>query len=362
MKNINHRQHFWESTSVNNNSYNNPENLNTLQKASNQKGPRKGNTHHVLSKNIKDNKIGIAGITTEVNRAGKNPILNCRTVTGEKFSGEKKKNNQKVKNETFNWRITTDTRRNNAKSDTLVPHKKYGERKKLLEKRECHLNRESTKFQEKTDIENDASCFSNLITFDDQPTVSEKIPIKNNPQHGTHRDVLRKDFLENSLKNIHFDIHLDLHAGIRGIHTETVPEGRASCNGIRDSTKDDNRKTKHGPSGNTRDGENPPHDNNTGNMNFEKLNKEENAEKELLLEHIKRLEYQNNIFLNNLLNVYYVCMDYIKMQDEKIKKNEEIILFQNKIINDLKANEHFEDTTGMSNDITINCKNDDSDL
>ncbi|ANQ08994.1 Uncharacterized protein PCOAH_00033610 [Plasmodium coatneyi] len=354
MKNINHRQHFWESTTVNNKSYTNPENLNTRHKESNQKEPTKGSTHHVLSKNQKDNQAASS--------ARQNQSLNCKTVRGEKLNGEKKKNNKKVKNDTFNWRVTTDTRRNNANSDTLVPLKKNGERKKLLEKRECLLNGESTKFHEKTDIENDASDFSNLITFDDQPTVSENIPIQNDTPYGTHRDAPRKDDLENSLKNVHFDIHLDVHAGIGGIHSGTVPKGCAAHNGTRYSSRDDNRKTNHGPNGNVEDGKNARHDNNTAKTNFAELNKEENDEKELLLEHIKRLEYQNNIFLNNLLNVYYVCMDYIKMQDEKIKKNEEIILFQNKIINDLKENEHLEDTTGMSNDTTGNCKNGDSDL
>ncbi|GAB67241.1 hypothetical protein PCYB_112620 [Plasmodium cynomolgi strain B] len=373
MKNINHRQHFWESTTVNNKSYTNPENSNTGNKESNEKGPIKGSTHHVLSKKKKNNQTASAEITTEVSSARENPCLNWRTVRGEELSGEKKKSNKKVKNETFNSRVTADKRRNNAKGDTPVPLKKSGEGEKLLEKRECLLNRESTKFHEKTDIENDASDFSNLITFDDQPTVSENIPIQNNPPHGTHRDALRRDDLEISLKNVHFDIHLDDRAGIGGIHTETVPEGCAARNGTRggnrggnrdgsrdrsrdgsrgssrdssrDGSRDGSRKTKHGPSGNGGVGKNPHNGTNTAKAHFAKLNKEEKDEKELLLEHIKRLEYQNNIFLNNLLNVYYVCMDYIKMQDEKIKKNEEIILFQNKIIKDLKASEHLEDTT-----------------
>ncbi|EUD68631.1 hypothetical protein C922_01030 [Plasmodium inui San Antonio 1] len=393
MKNINHRQHFLESTTVNNKSYTNTENLNTQHKESNEKGPTKGSTHPVLSKNKKYNQTASAEITTEVSDTRDNPSLNFITIRGEKLRVEKKKN-KKVKNETFNFRVTADTRRNNAKGDTLFPLKKNGEGKKLLEKRECLLNRESTKFHEKTDIENNTSDFSNLITFYDQPTVCENIPIQNNPPHGTHTDALTRDVLEISLKNVHFDIHLDIHEGIGEIPTETVPEESATRNGNRDGNAGgnrddnrdgnrddnrdgnrddnrdgnrdvntgDNRKTKHGPSVNAGDGKNRPRGNNTAQTNFENLNKEENAEKELLLEHIKRLEYQNNIFLNNLLNVYYVCMDYIKMQDEKIKKNEEIILFQNKIIKDLKASQHFEDTTGMSNDTTGNCKNDDSDL
>ncbi|EDL46599.1 hypothetical protein, conserved [Plasmodium vivax] len=356
MKNINHRQHFWESTTVNNKSYTNPENLNTRHRESNEKGPTKGrSTHHVLGKNKKDNQTASAEITTQVSSARENPSVSCKTVRGEKLSGEKKKNNKKVKNDTLNLRLTADTRRNNAKGDTLVPLKEKGEREKFLEKRECLLNWESTKFHEKTDIENDASDFSNLIPFDDQPTVSENIPVRSNPPHGTHRDAFTRDGLEDLLKNVHFDIHLDAHA-------ETVPGGRAARNGIRGGSGDGGRKAEHGPTKNGGDGKNPPRGNYTAKTNFAKWNKEEKAEKELLLEHIKRLEYQNNIFLNNLLNVYYVCMDYIKMQDEKIKKKEEIILLQNKIIKDLKASEHLEDTTGMSNDTTGNCRNDDSDL
>ncbi|KJP85724.1 hypothetical protein AK88_04646 [Plasmodium fragile] len=362
MKNINHRQRFWETTTANNKSYNNPENLNTRYKESNEKRPTKGSTHHVLSKNRKDNQTTNVEIITEVSRARENPSLNCKPVRGENHSGEKKKNNRKVKNETFNSRVSADTRRNNAQGDTLVPLKKNGQRKIFFEKRECLLNRESAAFHEKKDIENDANNFSNFITFDDEPTVSENSSIQNDTPHRTRRDAPTNDDLDISLKNVHFDIHLDVNGGNGGIHTEaeteTAPQGRAARNGSRDES----RKTKHGPSGNGRDGNNPLRENNTGMMDVEKLNKEENAEKELLLEHIRRLEYQNNIFLNNLLNVYYVCMDYIKMQDEKIKKNEEIILFQNKIIKDLKESDHLEDTTGMSNDTTGNCKNDDSDL
>lgn len=70
--------------------------------------------------------------------------------------------------------------------------------------------------------------------------------------------------------------------------------------------------------------------------NCQRKKEEETLDKKILLDHIKRLEYQNNIFLNNLLNMYYASVDYIKMQDDKIKERDRIIHYQNEIINQLK--------------------------
>ncbi|SCM22702.1 conserved Plasmodium protein, unknown function [Plasmodium chabaudi adami] len=82
---------------------------------------------------------------------------------------------------------------------------------------------------------------------------------------------------------------------------------------------------------------------------------ENDEEKNLLLNHIKRLEYQNSVFLKNMLNMYYTCIDYIKMQDEKIKQKDQIIHFKNQIIMKLKKNKiNYDDTTDISNNFNDN--------
>ncbi|KEG02571.1 conserved Plasmodium protein, unknown function [Plasmodium vinckei vinckei] len=82
---------------------------------------------------------------------------------------------------------------------------------------------------------------------------------------------------------------------------------------------------------------------------------ENDDDKILLLNHIKRLEYQNSVFLKNMLNMYYTCIDYIKMQDEKIKKKDQIIHFKNQMIMKLKKNKiNYDDTTDISNNFNDN--------
>ncbi|CXI66511.1 conserved Plasmodium protein, unknown function [Plasmodium berghei] len=82
---------------------------------------------------------------------------------------------------------------------------------------------------------------------------------------------------------------------------------------------------------------------------------ENDEEKVLLLNHIKRLEYQNSIFLKNMLNMYYTCVDYIKMQDEKIKKKDQIINFKNQVIMKLKKKKmNYDGTTDISNNFNDN--------
>ncbi|CAD2095668.1 conserved Plasmodium protein, unknown function [Plasmodium vinckei brucechwatti] len=93
--------------------------------------------------------------------------------------------------------------------------------------------------------------------------------------------------------------------------------------------------------------------NNIYNITLDMFEKDE--DKILLLNHIKRLEHQNSVFLKNMLNMYYTCIDYIKMQDEKIKKKDQIIHFKNQIIMKLKKNKiNYDDTTDISNNFNDN--------
>ncbi|GAW81713.1 hypothetical protein, conserved [Plasmodium gonderi] len=368
MKNINNRL-FWENTYVNNENYTNSEFLSVPHGGPIKEASTKGKISQVLSK--KHTKIASSDITTNLsNTILSNPIVNstlsCKKPSGEKLNGKKQKW-KKFNSPTFNFHTFPNVKKSKAKNYTHFSQKTNIERKNSFEKRESLLKNESIRYHEKTDIENDANDFTNLIIYDDdQTTFNEKLLTQGKLVHETHRNSLTRDNQEILLKDIHFDIH----AKIGNLDEQSILKRSNVCmqgfNVIRNNKSKNNRRNINKNCDNFEDSKNSFYStnfyNNEGKTNCENLNKRENLDTKFLLEHIKRLEYQNNIFLNNLLNMYYVCMDYIKMQDEKIKKNEEIILYQKKIIQNLKENQHLDDTTGMSNDTYHNCKNNDSEF
>ncbi|CRG93897.1 conserved Plasmodium protein, unknown function [Plasmodium gallinaceum] len=292
MKNI-------KNKNILNKNYNNNNDINNLNlenlklqlfKEYNKKKPIKENLYELSNKNKKYKNY-------------KNKEININTNI--KLNN---KNYMKTKNNIpFNVSSTSNIN-NNFYKDCSAPY--YNQKKnENYEKRECFTKYENSENQEINDLENEVIDFKNVLIYRHIDNDSFHL---NKNHYNEYENNEFNDNLENSLEDTFFDIHTQ----------NEIEKNHVNLN----SNIDKN--------------------NNTTYKNFKN---DENNEKQLLLDHIKRLEYQNNIFLNNLLNMYYVCVDYMKMQDEKIKKKDEIILFQNKIINNLRKREKLDDTNIYNN-------------
>ncbi|CAC9699148.1 conserved Plasmodium protein, unknown function [Plasmodium sp. DRC-Itaito] len=203
-----------------------------------------------------------------------------------------------------------------------------------LEKRECNIiNDESYKIEDTTDMENDILYIHNNSLPSHQSTINnntqELYHINNYNNNIYFYEPCEKDnFLDSSIKDIYFDIY-----------------SNDTSENIKNKTNDIISFNEKG---------NKYEENINISNNTHEYKTFVNDDKQLLLEHIKRLEYQNNIFLNNMLNMYYVCIDYIKLQDDKIKKHEQVINSQKEFISNLKKKLSSNDDTNVAYNININ--------
>lgn len=204
-----------------------------------------------------------------------------------------------------------------------------------LEKRECKIiNDESYKIEETTDMENDMLYIHNDSLPSHQPTINnntQKLYHINNYNNNIYfYEPCEKDnYLDSSIKDIYFDIY-----------------SNDTSENIKNETNDIINVDQKG---------NKYEENNINiSNNTHEYKTFVNDDKQLLLDHIKRLEYQNNIFLNNMLNMYYVCIDYIKLQDDKIKEHEQVINSQKEFISNLKKQLSSNDNTNVAYNININ--------
>ncbi|SOV81466.1 conserved Plasmodium protein, unknown function [Plasmodium sp. gorilla clade G3] len=202
------------------------------------------------------------------------------------------------------------------------------------EKREYNIiNDESYKIEDKTDMDNDILYIHNNSLHNHQPTINnntQELYHNNNYYNNIYfYEPCEKDnYLDSSIKDIYFDIYSnDTNENIKN-KTNDIIDVNEKCNKYEENINISNDAHEY--------------------KTFV------NDDKQLLLDHIKRLEYQNNIFLNNMLNMYYVCIDYIKLQDDKIKKHEQVINSQKEFISNLKKKLSSNDNTNIAYNLNIN--------
>ncbi|SBS85104.1 conserved Plasmodium protein, unknown function [Plasmodium ovale] len=340
MRNINNQKKCLGESNFSNNRYITYANIQTTYTAHSKKKVKSENSYELLN-NDEKNKNLTSKETSEI-------VYNKPNNTN--YSNVQKKSNIRRNDECTATKVRTNYpsgnyHKSHGKYDKRKEHLKKGEyfgkcdyldkREYLIEgeyinNRQCFDERETYRDSVKEKVQNEINDSDDKLLCSNQSTISECIQLRRKYIRNPQKIVANKDNPEISLKDIYFDIHSKF-----GRDLEQISFNTNECT----DQKSNNTEMKT-------------------IINYENFHEEENKDKQLLMDHIKRLEYQNNIFLNNMLNMYYVCMDYIKMQDEKIKKKEEIILCQNKIITKLKNNNNFYDTTGTSNNLDHNNKND----